>query len=66
MNKALKKTIVYRTLSILSEFVIVYIATGSLLIPTVVTILCILIHTSLYYLVEKIFNGNNGKMKVCC
>lgn len=53
MDKVIKKTIIYRTLSLVSEFVIVEVFTGKPLIATGVTICCLIVHTALYYLIEK-------------
>ncbi len=53
MNKTLKKTIIYRMLSILSEYLIVYAATGNFMVSGAVSLACLMVHTFLYYLVEK-------------
>ena len=52
-RKTLKKTIVYRVLSIVSEFIMVALVTGNLIAPTLITGGCLVVHTSLYYLVER-------------
>jgi len=53
MKSSTKRIIAYRFLSIFTEFVIVYLATGSLLIPTITTPMCIFTHTGIHYLIEK-------------
>jgi len=50
-----RRIVTYRILSIVSEFIIVWIVTGSLLIPSITTPICILVHTGLHWLVEKLW-----------
>ena len=54
MNKCLKKTILYRGLSILTGIPIVYIFTGSILDSFgIVFFTEIVVHTAIYYGIER-------------
>ena len=50
-----KRIVAYRILSIISEFIIIWLFTGSLIIPSIVAIACVVVHTGLHYLVESIW-----------
>ena len=56
MKSPTKRIIAYRITSIASEFLIVFTVTGgNFLIPSITTPICILVHTGLHYLIEKIW-----------
>ena len=54
ISKRMKRILLYRVVSVLSEYGIVYIFTGSLLIPAITTPFCIIVHTLLHYSIERI------------
>jgi len=53
--KAIKKTFIYRTLGILSAFTIGYVIFRNWEGCTIVTITTELVHTLIYYTLEKIY-----------
>jgi hypothetical protein len=54
ISKRVKRVLVYRILSVASEYLIVYVATGgSIIIPMVTTPICIVVHTGLHYAIER-------------
>jgi uncharacterized membrane protein len=53
--KAIKKTFIYRTLGILSAFIIGYVVFRNWEGVTFVTILTEIVHTLIYYILEKIY-----------
>jgi len=53
--KAIKKTFIYRTLGILSAFIIGYVVFRNWEGVTFVTILTEIVHTLIYYTLEKIY-----------
>jgi uncharacterized membrane protein len=53
--KAIKKTFLYRTLGLLSSFLIGYLIFGNWEGCTIATITIELVHTLLYYALEKIY-----------
>ena len=57
MKQSTKRIIAYRVLSITSEFIVVLLVTGSLLIPSITTPICIVTHTGIHYFVERSFKG---------
>ena len=50
----LKRVISYRLLSISSEYLIVYLVTGSLLIPIITTPICVVVHSLLHWIVDRV------------
>jgi len=54
ISNKLKRVIIYRILSVFSEYAIVYAATGSFVIPIFTTPICIIVHTLLHYSLERI------------
>ena len=51
--KALKKTILYRLISVSSTFLITYAITRELIVPTAVTMGHLVVHSIIYYLFER-------------
>ena len=52
----LKRVIIYRIASISSEYLIVYLVTGSLLIPIVTTPICVIVHSILHWCIDKMID----------
>ena len=50
----LKRVIFYRILSIGSGYLIVYLVTGSLFIPIITTPICVVVHSILHWLVDRV------------
>ena len=50
----LKRVIIYRIASISSEYLIVYLVTGSLFIPIITTPICVVVHSLLHWLVDRV------------
>ena len=55
MKQSTKRIISYRFLSIVSEFTVIFILTGSVTISSIAVPICLILHTGLHYGVEKIF-----------
>ena len=55
MKQSTKRIITYRVLSIVSEFIVVLIITGSILIPSITTPICFCTHTGIHWIVERWF-----------
>jgi hypothetical protein len=53
MKSSTKRILAYRTLSIGTEFLIVFFVTGSIVIPTITTPTCIVIHTLIHWGIER-------------
>jgi uncharacterized membrane protein len=54
----IKKTFIYRTLGILSAFIIGYMVFKNWEGVTIVTIITEIVHTLIYYMLEKIYEKN--------
>jgi hypothetical protein len=55
LSKRIKRILVYRIVSVASEYFIVYVATGgSIIIPMFTTPICIVVHTGFHYIIERI------------
>jgi len=61
MKQSTKRIISYRILSIVSEFIVVFILTGSIAISSVAAPVCLVLHTSIHYFIEKIFKDSKKK-----
>lgn len=55
MKQSTKRIICYRALSITSEFIVVYLLTGSIAISSIAAPVCLVLHTGIHYGIEKIF-----------
>jgi len=55
MKSSTKRILTYRFLAIGTEFLIVFFATGSIVIPAITTPICIVTHTGIHWLVERIW-----------
>lgn len=53
IKNSTKRIITYRVLSVFTEFMIVFLVTGSLVVPTITTPMCIGFHTFIHYLIER-------------
>jgi len=61
IKNSTKRIITYRVLAFLSEYVIIYVVSGNVWVPTIITPVCLLVHTGLHYLVEKKWKDNGEK-----
>jgi len=52
-SKTVKKTIAYRSLSIITEFIGAYLITRNLEVPTLLMVWCIIAHTLIYVFIER-------------